>query len=124
MRSILVIDDDGAILDMISWMLKKEGYKALTATDGKEGMRTIKNTPEIDLVITDLLMPEKEGIETISELKKGFPQIKILAISGGGIGSTETYLSIAKKLGADLTLKKPFTKRDLVESVQKLLGDK
>ncbi len=121
---ILVIDDDSTILEMISRMLKKEGYEVLMATNGKEGMQIFKTTPEIDLVITDLVMPEKEGIETIAELKRDFPHIKILAISGGSIVKTKTYLSIAKHIGADLTLSKPFVTQELLKSVQKLLEEK
>jgi CheY-like chemotaxis protein len=117
---ILVIDDDNAILEMISRILERESYKVLIASNGKEGIQIIKSTPEIDLVITDLIMPEKEGIETISELKKDFPHIKILAISGGSRCGTNTYLSVAKLIGADLTLSKPFGTQELLESVQKL----
>ncbi len=119
-NSVLVIDDDSAILGMISKILNSEDYKVHTASNGKEGMQIISSTPGIDLVITDLIMPEKEGIETIKELKCDFPDIKILAISGGGRGSAQAYLPIAKLIGADLTLNKPFVAQDLLESVQKL----
>jgi DNA-binding response OmpR family regulator len=120
---ILVIDDDGAILEMISQFLKREGYKVLIASNGKEGMMIINKTPEIYLVITDLIMPEKEGMEIIRELKQDFPHIKILAISGGGLGSVQTYLSAAKLIGADLTLKKPFVAEELLRSVQELTSE-
>jgi len=121
---ILAIDDDSAILGMISRVLNSEDFKVHTASNGKEGMCIINRTPEIDLVITDLIMPEKEGIETIKDLKRDFPNIKILAISGGGRGSAQTYLPMAKHMGADLTLSKPFVAQDLLESIQKLIETK
>jgi CheY-like chemotaxis protein len=120
---ILVIDDDGAILKMISQFLEREGYKVLIASNGKEGMMIINKTPEIYLVITDLIMPEKEGMEVIRELKQDFPHIKILAISGGGIGGVQTYLSVAKLIGADLILNKPFVAEELLRSVQELTSE-
>ncbi len=119
-NNVLVIDDDSTILGMISSMLSSEGYKVLTASNGNEGMQIISSTPEIDLVITDLIMPEKEGVETISDIKKDYPEIKILAISGGGRACAQSYLPLAKLLGADLTLSKPFVAQDLLELVQKL----
>lgn len=116
---VLIIDDDSYIREMICSMLKGENYEVFTAADGKEGMRIINDKPGIDIVITDLVMPEKEGLETIREIKEGFPYIKILAISGGGKISAENYLNIAKSMGAVITLKKPFVKRELLE----VLGD-
>ncbi len=117
---ILAIDDDSAVLGMTSRILSSEDYEVLTASNGNEGMQMIRSTPGIDLVITDLIMPEKEGIETIKEIKQDFPDIKILAISGGGRGTVKSYLPVAKLLGADLTLNKPFVAQDLLESIQKL----
>jgi CheY-like chemotaxis protein len=118
--SILVIDDDVAVLEMVSEMLNSEGVTVLTAANGEEGMRLIRGHSEIDLVITDLIMPEKEGMETIRELKRDFPHIRILAISGGGRVSAQSYLTIAKALGADLTLGKPFVRQELLDAVHAL----
>lgn len=118
---ILIIDDDVDVLDVVGKMLGSEGFEVLTAADGKEGMRIIRGNIEIDLVITDMLMPEKEGIETIRELKRAFPHIRILAISGGGRGSADSYLNVAAKMGAEFILKKPFVKQELLEAVQNLL---
>lgn len=118
---ILVIDDDNEILAMISRMLNMEGYDVITAVNGKEGLQLLNLESNIDLVISDLIMPEKEGIETIQEIKKDFSHIRILAISGGGRGDSQNYLLLAKKLGADLTLSKPFIKQELLEAVQELL---
>ncbi len=117
---ILVIDDTAEVREMISKMLSGEGYDVLEAANGKEGMQIISSEPEIDLVITDLIMPEKEGIETIREIKQDYSHIRILAISGGGKIDSQNYLAIAKGMGADLTLSKPFIKQDLIDAVKKL----
>jgi DNA-binding response OmpR family regulator len=121
---ILVIDDDTDILEIISKILRIEDYKVIIASNGKEGLQIIKSTPEIYLVIIDLIMPEKEGIETIREIKEDFPHIKTVAMSGGGRYGSNNYLSLAKFLGADLTLKKPFGTEELLKSVKKLTVEK
>jgi len=117
---ILVIDDDDDVRRLICKMLETEGYELLEATNGDEGLRIIKKQSGVNVVISDLIMPEKEGLETIRELRKDFPEVKILAISGGGKIDSDNYLVIAKGLGADLTLNKPFTRQDLIDSIQKL----
>ena len=121
---ILVIDDDDDVRQLICKMISSEGFTVLEAANGVEGMKTIRSEPEIDLVITDLIMPEKEGLETIKELRQDFPHIKILAISGGGKIDALNYLSIAKGMGADLTLSKPFIKKDLLEAFKKISNTK
>ena len=121
---ILVIDDDNDVRQLICRMISSEGYETLEASNGKEGMKLIRSEPKIDLVITDLIMPEQEGIETIKELKRDFPHIKILAISGGGKIDAQDYLAIAKGMGADLALSKPFIRQDFLDAIQKLMGSK
>ncbi len=117
---LLVIDDDVDVREMICKMLTGDDYDLLVAANGKEGMQIIKREPEIDIVITDLIMPEMEGIETIQEIKRRFPQIKILAISGGGRGSAQNYLTLAKGMGANLTLNKPFVKNELLNALKEI----
>jgi YesN/AraC family two-component response regulator len=90
------------------------------AADGKIGMNIQRQEP-VDLVITDLIMPEKEGIETIRELRRDFPQLKIVAISGGGRISANGYLKVAKTIGADYTFSKPFELKELIGTVKNLL---
>ncbi len=121
---ILVIEDDAEVREMVCKILNREGYDVLEAGNGKEAFKLLNIEPKLDLVITDIIMPEKEGIETIIELKRDYPHIKILAISGGGKGSAQNYLTIAKKSGADLTLSKPFIKKELLDAVQELLESK
>jgi DNA-binding response OmpR family regulator len=116
MERILIIDDDVQILKMLRKMLEHEGYEVVDATDGNKGIR-IYREDHTDLVITDIIMPEKEGIETIVDLRREFPEVKIIAMSGGGHGKAESYLHMAKVLGAMRTLSKPFGKEELLEAI-------
>ena len=120
MANILVIDDDAAILDMLCQTLEREGYGVVTAFNGKEGMKIYREKPT-DLIITDIIMPEKEGVETIRELTKEFPNIKIIALSGGGRIGAEDYLHIAKMLGAQRTLTKPIERKELLKMISEFL---
>ena len=121
MARILVIDDDAQMRNMLRQMLESEGHTAAVAENGKEGLLQMRTHP-FDLVITDLIMPEKEGIETIQELRKSYPDLKIIAISGGGRYGQLEYLPVAKKLGADSTLAKPFRKQELLEMMEDVLN--
>jgi len=117
---ILVIEDEEDIRQMICDILEEDGYSTVQASNGNEGLQILRNTPEIRMVITDLIMPEKEGIAMISELRKDFPWIRIVAISGGGIRIPENYLNRAKAVGADATLCKPFESRELLSIIDEL----
>ncbi|NTV02606.1 MAG: response regulator [Chlorobiaceae bacterium] len=118
---ILVIEDEEDIRQMICDILEDEGYETLQASNGIEGMEALKRSPEIGIVITDLIMPEKEGIETIAEIRKDFPGLRILAISGGGICMPENYLNLARALGANATLSKPFGRKELLNALENLV---
>ena len=121
MKNILVIDDDTAVRDCIRDMLEQSGYTVLEAENGVVGLGIFRHN-KVDLVIVDLFMPEKEGIETIIELRKDFPDLKILAISGGIPGyGPDHFLNVAQKLGADISLDKPFNMQQLLSMVEKLL---
>ena len=120
MVRILVIDDDVHILRALRWMLEGEGYEVVEAVDGNEGIKLLRREP-IDLVITDIIMPEKEGLETIMELRRDFPSVKIVAMSGGGHVSPKEYLYLAKKLGAQHTLCKPFTRQETLGAIRDIL---
>lgn len=105
----------------MSAILLRSGFEVCVAKDGNEGLAVFQEEqPEV--VITDLFMPDKEGIETIRELKKGSPKLKIIAMSGGSMVEGPDYLIAAKLLGADLALSKPFGSEELVNTVNKLLG--
>ena len=119
-KNILVIDDESQIRNLLSEMLKKAGYSVIVAEDGKEGIKLyLENS--IDLVITDIIMPDKEGLEIIRELKRNYPDVKIIAMSGGGAGTSEDYLSMAEKFGAQRILHKPFTMKDVLSAVSELI---
>ena len=121
MATILIIDDDDAFRTMLRRMLQKAGYQVIDAANGDEGLRMYKENPA-DLVITDIYMPEKEGVETIIELVREFSDPKIIAISGGGKTSDFRYLEYAKRMGAARALKKPFRMELLLQSVQDVLA--
>lgn len=123
MKSILVIDDEEQLARMVRIMLEREGYRVVVAQNGKEGMKYFRVEPT-DLVITDIFMPEKEGLETIRELRKDFPGTKIIAMSGG-TSKAEGFsaLPLAEKLGATFTLVKPFSRTELLTLVRKCLPD-
>jgi len=120
MNPILIIDDDIEILSVLRLILEREGYDVLAASDGKEGLKLCRQQ-RVDLVITDLVMPEKEGVETIMELRRDFPHVKIIAMSGGGSIAPENYLHMAQMLGAQRTLRKPFTPNEMLEAVRELV---
>jgi CheY-like chemotaxis protein len=117
---ILIIDDDVVTREILNEALEPEGYILANADDGKMGLKLHKATP-FDLIITDIIMPEMEGLETIREIKRISPKIKIIAMSGGGQLGPDGYLSMAEKFGAQLTYDKPFDPRDIIRGVRKLL---
>ena len=120
MAQILIIDDDDQLRLMLRKTLERSGYEVVEAPNGKEGIKRFREMP-CDLVITDLIMPEKKGLETISELKEDFPDIKVIAISGGGRVGPNDYLHLAKMLGAAQTLTKPIEREKLLNAVEELL---
>lgn len=115
---ILVVEDDENVRYMIEKILDIEGHNVKTAENGKQALEVISRDPTLELMITDILMPEKEGMETIQEVKASKPHIKIIAISGGGRIMAQDYLNTAKILGADFTLKKPFKRQAILDAVE------
>jgi len=95
MERILIIDDESQIRSMLRLMLERAGYEVVEASDGIDGIRIYRQNPT-DLIITDLIMPNKDGIGMIIDLKKEFPEVKIIAMSGGGLNKPEGYLQGAK----------------------------
>jgi DNA-binding response OmpR family regulator len=121
MRKILIIDDEPHILLMLKKMLERAGFEIDLASNGVEGIELFKKS-RADLVITDIIMPEKEGLETIREMRRIKSDLKIIAMSGGGKVSADNYLEIAKIFGAAKVIAKPFTKLEMVTAVQELMG--
>jgi CheY-like chemotaxis protein len=123
MAKILVLDDEPSILLMIKKMLEKAGHEVSIALNGRDGMQLFeKDKP--DLLISDIIMPEKEGLETIFELRRMYPELKIIAISGGGRIGPDGYLPGAKLLGANMVFQKPLDQKEFVNAVGQLLGEK
>ncbi|WP_415714977.1 response regulator transcription factor [Maridesulfovibrio sp.] len=121
MKTILIIDDDAKMLELLKHYLRNEEVKVLTASDGEEGLSLFESSV-VDLVIIDIFMPNMDGIQTIMELKQKNPECSILVISGGGEFTGLEYLKQAKALGAKEALVKPFTQKDLLATVQGMLA--
>ncbi|MEX2454672.1 MAG: response regulator [Rhodospirillaceae bacterium] len=122
MGKILVIDDDDMVRDLLMETLRRADYDVDIANNGAEGLKHFEDT-RYDLVVTDILMPEKEGIETIMAMRKSDPATRVLAISGGGRTGNHDYLDIALVLGATAVLRKPFRPSQFLEKVRTLLAD-
>jgi len=123
MTKILVIEDEDSFRNVLVKMLTKAGYEVRQAGDGNQAL-TVCEEFKPDLVLTDIIMPDKEGLETIQELMDVSPGIRIIAMSGGGRFGPDSYLPLAEKLGAKATLQKPFMREDLLDTVKSVLeGD-
>jgi DNA-binding response OmpR family regulator len=118
---ILIIDDDDQVRALLRQILSRDAHEVIEASNGKQGAQVFHEQP-VDLVITDLVMPEREGIETIVELRRTHSDIQVIAMSGGGAGDAETYLQGARLLGARRVLRKPFGRQDLLEAVREVIG--
>lgn len=120
-KKLLVIDDDASMLEVLQQRLETEGYDVETAQNGVQALQLIRSCA-YDLVITDIVMPDMDGIELIRALREEDPDAKIIAISGGGKVSSQHYLHLADRLGADCVLAKPFVWQDLSPLVDKALA--
>ena len=131
MQRILVIDDERDVRDSVKCVLDLAGYEVLTAENVPEALEQLQRTP-MDLVITDIIMPKMNGVQAIESIRRAFPMVRIVAISGGGnFGvagyqptaiATNAYLRSAEEAGAHVVLTKPFEFDDLIEVVERLLG--
>jgi CheY-like chemotaxis protein len=121
-KRILVIDDEPSALDVLRRILEGEGYEVQAAANGLDGVALFRRQP-CDLVITDMVMPVKDGLQTILELRDEAPDLPIIAISGGGVISKERYLTVAGYLDRVITIAKPFTVLEIVTAAAKLLND-
>jgi CheY-like chemotaxis protein len=120
MPGVLIVEDDKELREMLKMSLLRKGYTVQEAENGKEAISHFK--PLItDLVVTDLIMPEEDGIKVVIRLRELKPSIKIIAISGGGKVGPGSYLNLAKALGADAIYSKPFSIKDLIAKIEQLL---
>jgi len=121
MAGILIVEDQAEFREMLKEALSRRKYSIIEASDGKEAMLKFKASI-VDLVVTDILMPEEDGLKVIMKLKEIKPGIKIIAISGGGKAGPGNYLNLAKALGADDILSKPFLLSTLISRIEELLN--
>ena len=121
MAGILIVEDDKDLREMLKISLLMRKYTVLEASDGKEAL--IKFRPGVtDMVITDLIMPDEDGLKVIMKIKEIKPSIKIIAISGGGKAGPGNYLNLAKALGADEIFPKPFSINEMIKKIDELLN--
>ena len=116
MAKILIVEDDDEVRDVLKTLLQDEGHDVSEASDGNEAIEQFLRIP-VDLVILDIVLPDKEGLETIIDLRRTHPNVKIMAMSGGGRTSPQDYLDMAKRLGAVEVIAKPFSIDDFLRSV-------
>ena len=116
--AILVVDDEEELRELIRHVLERAGHLVSCARNGVEASRLLAIQP-FTVVVTDMLMPDQDGLELITELKSKYPTVKIVAMSGGGQIGSDQYLSMAKGFGADVLLRKPFTHQTLLAAVKR-----
>lgn len=121
-RTLMVVDDDDDFRETLRDVFEDEGYVVVTARNGEEALRVFRDNPT-EVVITDILMPRKEGVETIFELRRQFGLKKIIAMSGGGRTRNEEILETAKRMGVARVFKKPIGLAQLVQYVGKLVDE-
>ena len=121
MAKILIIDDEWPIRAALRRVLEGAGHEVVDAPNGEEGMRLYREHPA-DLVVTDILMPEKDGLEVVRELQRDFPQVTVIGISGVGRTGKLDYLSYAKTFGATRIFSRPFDLKEFLEAVEESLG--
>ncbi len=122
MKHILVIDDEAPVLSLFGQFLESAGYSVALAPDGQTGLRLLKQQKP-DLIITDIMMPEMDGLELLMKTQKQYPEIPVIAISGGMKMRPASFLPQAKKFGARRVFIKPVELSELFDAVQKLLGE-
>lgn len=121
-HKLLIIDDDEGLSSTLQRVLEDAGFEAVTASNGYLGLLAVEQEMP-SLVVTDILMPDRDGIETVLEAKRRWPNLKIIAMSGGGaFGDGVHYLHAAERLGADAILSKPFRPQQLLDLVREQLG--
>ena len=121
MARILIADDDPDIRETLRKLLQLKGHEVELAQDGLEASRKLDQEP-YDLMVTDIVMPNREGLESIMEARERHPDLRLIAISGGGRERTEAYLRMAETFGAQAVFRKPFPPRDMLAKVDELIG--
>lgn len=122
MAKILIADDEPSVLEVMRRILAVDGHTVIEARDGEEALRKIR-AEQPDVALIDLFMPRKEGLETIMQLRKNFPDLKIIAISGGNPTHGMSFLETAARLGAHRTMAKPFSMEEMRDAIAELLAE-
>ena len=122
MARILVVDDDLQFRNLLCLVLERQGHEVVAVPDGGSAIRVFRQAPA-ELIITDIIMPEKSGFEVIRVLRNEYPGVKIIAVSGGGAMSAESCVEFAAEFGAQRVLIKPIDHKELLETVGNILGD-
>jgi DNA-binding NtrC family response regulator len=117
----MVVDDEPELRALLRHALERQGHSVIEAENGRKALRALSGA-QVDVVVTDIIMPEQEGMETISAVRRLRPEVKIIAMSGGGRRLTLDMLPLASHLGADLTFQKPFRPASLAAAVADLLA--
>jgi len=120
-QRIFLVEDDEPTRKIFARILAQHGYKVAEASNGRTALEQMHRMP-VDVVITDMIMPEMDGIKTIVALRRIYPGVKIIALSESGLAPAETSLKIARALGAHKTLVKPLDPQQLISAVQEILG--
>lgn len=120
MANILIVDDQDSILQIVRRILEKHGHSVIEAVDGITALKKVSESNP-DLVITDIFMPEMDGLEFLRRIRELSPRPGVIAMSGGGVVDQDQVLSLAKALGASLVLTKPFLPKELLEGVERVL---
>lgn len=121
MYNILLLDDETFIQDLFSQFLTHEGYNVECVSNGREGLQKLREF-DADLVITDIMMPEMDGLEVVREIRKNRSDLPVIAISGGMRNAAVNFVSVAKEFGADAIFEKPVSLSDLLSSIKQLVG--
>lgn len=119
MKNILLVDDDTDFLDATNELLRNRNYSVVSAVSYDEALALLENSL-IDVIVTDIIIPEHDGFELILQVRRLYPKIKIIAMSGGGKIDKDTYLKMAKGMSADATIAKPFRIDELVQTIRQL----
>ena len=122
MARILVIDDETELRTLLNRIFARQGHETVEAENGRQALLHLDSSPGFDLIVTDLFMPEMDGIETLRHIKKEWPGTKVIVISGGGNRTGLDMLPVAEKFGADRTFTKPFDPVELAQAVEELLA--
>lgn len=122
MAKILVVDDDPECAALLEAVCQEMGHDVVSAQDGESALRKVRSEA-FDVVVTDVLMPEKDGLELLREIRQELPGVKVIAISGGGLLYAEDCLRMAKTFGASQVMLKPLDVRKLQEAIKSLLGE-